>query len=206
MSQIKNIMSIIPILNNFRGPCLPSHSIRLGWKSALKPGWPPPELAHLLFTSCSYPLHLTYIPDHLFTACSKVSTFPNLQTLNSETLEYKGIDHPILKSSYLVKTRKPMIVLQSTRETTCQLEHLHQPRVKTPGGEYTHVSRITCQNLLLKILTTVNFSLLYSKINLNVNEKLSVLANDILQPMVNVDDTLLIHDATLTHVVPVLCF
>ena len=205
MSQNKNKMSIIPILN-FRSPCLPSHSICLGWKSALKHGRPSPELAHTLFTACSLPKHLTYNPDHLFPARSKVSTVPNLST-NSETLEYKkGIDHPILKSSYLVKTRKPMIVLQSTRETTCQLEHLHQPRVKTPRGEYTHVSRITCQNLLLKILTTVNFSLLYSKINLNVNEKLSVLANDILQPMVNVDDTLLIHDATLTHVVPVLCF
>ena len=101
-------------INNFKGPCQPSP----GWKSALKNGRPTPELAHLLFTSCSYPLHLTYIPDHLFTACSKVSTFPNLQTLNSETLEYKGIDHPILKSSYLVKTRKPMIMLKSTRETS----------------------------------------------------------------------------------------
>ena len=99
-----------------------------------------------------------------------------------------------------------MVVLLSTRETTSELEQLHQCRIKAPGGKYTHVCGVTCQNLLSEILTPVNFSLLYSKINLNVNEKLSVLANDILQPMVNVDDTLLIHDATLTHVVPVLCF
>ena len=191
MSQNKNKMSIIPILN-FRGPCLPSHSICLGWKSALKQGWPSPELAHHLFTACSFPKHLTYILDHLFPARSKVSTIPNLPT-NSQTLEYKkGIDHPILKSSHLVKTRKPLVVLQGSRETTCILEHLYQTRVETPGGKYTHVSGVSCQNLLSKILTPVNFSLLYSKVDLNVNEKLSVLANDILQPMVNV--------------VPVLCF
>ena len=200
-----NTMSLIPIFN-FRGPCLPSHSNCLGWKSALKQGRPSPELAHTLFTSCSFPKHPIYNPDHLFPARSKVSTIPNLPP-NSETLEYKkGIDHPILKSSYLVKTRKPMIVLQGTSKTTRQLEHLYQSRVETPRRKYTHVSGITCQNLLSKILTPVNFSLLDSKINLNVNEKLSVLANDILQPMINVDDILLIHDATLTHVVPVLCF
>ena len=56
MSQNKNKMSIIPILN-FRGPCLPSHSICLGWKSALKQGRPSPELAHHLFTACSFPKH-----------------------------------------------------------------------------------------------------------------------------------------------------
>ena len=195
-------MSLIKI-SNFRGPCIPSSS----WKSALKHGRPKsPELAHLLFTSCSSPMLPNYILDYLFPSRSKVSTVPNLST-NSETLEYKkGIDHPILKSSHLVKTRKPMIVLQYTRETTCQLKHLYQSRIEAPGGKHTHVSGITCQNLLSKILTPVNFSLLNSKINLNVNEKLSVLANDILQPMINVDNTLLIHDATLTHVVPVLCF
>ena len=99
-----------------------------------------------------------------------------------------------------------MVVLQSTRETTSELEQLHQCRIKAPGGKYTHVCGVTCQNLLLEILTPVNFSLLFSKKYLNVNEKLSVLANDILQPMVNVDNTLLIHVATLTHIVPVLCF
>ena len=190
--NVTKIMSLIPIFN-FRGPCLPSHSICLGWKSALKHGRPSPELAHTLFTACSLPKHLTYNPDHLFPARSKVSTVPNLPT-NSETIKKykKGIDHPILKSSHLVKTRKPLVVLQGSRETTCILEHLYQTRVETPGGKYTHVGGITCQNLLSKILTPVNFSLLYSKVDLNVNEKLSVLANDILQPMVNV--------------VPVLCF